>query len=166
MEAIRRKKERKDLAFLFVGGGRGKETVGSFIKAEEPVNVRSLPYQALETLRFSLSAADVQIVVMGEKMVGIVHPCKIYGAMAVGKPVLFIGPRNSHLGELVSLYGFGWIVEHGEVDRLGELIDEISNMPREAREAVGAKGFDLFQQSYSADALAGRFCDLVEALNP
>jgi glycosyltransferase involved in cell wall biosynthesis len=165
LEAIRGKKQRKELAFLFVGGGRGKQSVEAYIENERPVNVRSLPYQPLESLSFSLSAADVQIVVMGEKMVGIVHPCKIYGAMAVGKPVLFIGPKESHLGELVSLHGFGWVVEHGDVEGLSGLIDEIGAMPRAELEAMGAKGKALIDSTYSAELLTGRFCKLVEGLS-
>lgn len=164
LSAIRHKKNRQELAFLFVGGGRGKDAVEAFVRKERPSNVQSIPYQPLETLSFSLSAADVQIVVMGERMVGIVHPCKIYGAMALGKPVLFIGPRQSHLGELVSLCGFGWVVDHGDVDRLEELIDEIAAMPREQLAAMGARGREVMEKSYSADVLAGRFCELVEAL--
>lgn len=166
LEAIGKHKARRDLSFLFVGGGRGKRDVEAFIEAEQPDNAMSLPYQPLDTLSHSLSAADVQIVVMGEKMVGIVHPCKIYGAMAVGKPVLFIGPKASHLGELVAFYGFGWTVEHGDVERLVSLIDEIASMPREEREAMGTKGRQALEKSYSADALAGKFCDLVESLAP
>ncbi|MGC9452839.1 MAG: glycosyltransferase family 4 protein, partial [Oceanipulchritudo sp.] len=164
LSAIRARKNREDLSFLFVGGGEAKGGVESFIEEQRPSNVRSFPYQPLETLSFSLSAADVQIVVMGDPMVGIVHPCKIYGAMAVGKPVLYIGPLKSHLGELVSLCGFGWVVDHGEVERLEALIDEIAAMPREEREAMGARGRELIGKSYSAEILAGRFCELVEGL--
>ena len=40
--------------------------------------VLRLPYQPLQKLSASLSAADLQVAVMGEKFVGIVHPCKIY----------------------------------------------------------------------------------------
>lgn len=164
LKAIRRKSHREDLTFLFVGGGRGKAEVEAFIEEECSLNTRSLPYQPLETLSHSLSAADVHLVVMGNEMVGIVHPCKIYGAMAVGKPVLFIGPRESHLGELVAENGFGWVVEHGDVEGLATLIDEIAAMPREEREAMGAKGREVLEKSYSADALARQFCDLVEGL--
>ena len=164
LAALRHKKKRDDLAFLFVGGGQGKGAVEAFIGEGKPGNVQSLPYQPLERLGFSLSAADVHIVVMGERMVGIVHPCKIYGAMVLGKPVLFIGPRQSHLGELVSLCGFGWVVEHGDADRLEQLIDEIAALTPEQREAIGARGREVLEKSYSADTLAGRFCELVEGL--
>lgn len=153
-----------ELAFLFIGGGRGKSRINQFIRVRDPENVMSLPYQPFETLNHSLSAADVHFVVMGNDMVGIVHPCKIYGAMAVGKPVIFVGPRESHLGELVEQGGFGWIIEHGDVEGLSRLIGEIAQMPREELEAMGAKGRELLKEQYSADKLAGEFCRLVEQL--
>ena len=164
LAAIRRRRHQDQLAFMFVGGGPGMAAVEAFIDDAVPVNTRCLPYQPLDTLSYSLSAADVQIVVMGENMVGIVHPSKIYGAMAVGRPILFIGPRKSHLGELVSLCNIGWVIEHGEVEKLDSLIEEIAAMPRSEREAIGARGREILQKSYSADILSARFCDLVEGL--
>ena len=64
-------------------------------------NVLCLPYQPLEQLAGSLSAADLQVVVMGNEFVGLVHPCKIYNILSVAAPVLYIGPRPSHLSELL-----------------------------------------------------------------
>jgi len=32
---------------------------------------------------------------MGEKYVWIVHPCKIYGILASGKPFILVGPEKS-----------------------------------------------------------------------
>lgn len=151
-----------ELEFLFVGGGQAKEGVEDFIVKHSPDNVMSLPYQPLEALSHSLSAADVHFVVMGNDMVGIVNPCKIYGAMAVGKPVIFVGPRKSHLGELVEFGGFGWIIEHGDVEGLSRLLGQIAEMPQVELEAIGAKGQQLLREQYSADKLAGEFCRLVE----
>ena len=37
---------------------------------------------------------------MGEKFAGIVHPCKIYNVLAIGTPVLYIGPKESHVVDL------------------------------------------------------------------
>ena len=59
-----------------------------------------LPYQPLEELSASLSAADVHVVVMGNAFVGLVHPCKIYNILSIGTPVLYIGPRPSHVTEI------------------------------------------------------------------
>ncbi len=39
----------------------------------------------------------LQVVVMGDPFVGLVHPCKIYNILSVGAPVLYIGPKPSPL---------------------------------------------------------------------
>ena len=66
------------------------------------VNVKCLPYQPLSELSSSLSAADLHVVVMGDEFVGIVHPCKVYNILAVGAPVLYIGPEPSHVTDIAS----------------------------------------------------------------
>jgi colanic acid biosynthesis glycosyl transferase WcaI len=80
-------------------------------------NVLCLPYQPLEALAGSLSAADLHLVVMGDPFVGIVHPCKIYNILAVGSPCLYIGPRPSHVTELAAIPSarFHILRRHGDV---------------------------------------------------
>ena len=78
------------MVFLFIGGGNGKKQIDDFIEREHVENVRTLPYQPLDQIKYSLSAADVHLVAMGSEMVGIVHPCKVYGAMAVARPILLL----------------------------------------------------------------------------
>lgn len=164
LEALKSFNDNADLAFLFVGGGRGKASVEAFLDETAQANVTSLPYQPLDTLSHSLSAADVHFVVMGDPMVGIVHPCKIYGAMAIGKPVIYVGPRASHLGELVAEHGFGWIIEHGDVEGMKQLIAEVSSLPLEKLEQMGQKGQKVLREQFSADLLAGNFCRMLENL--
>src|SRR5208283_578637 len=91
-------------------------------------NVLCLPYQPLNQLSASLSAADAHMVVMGEAMLGLVHPCKIYNILAVGAPVLYIGPRPSHVTEILDRLGDKYPsirVAHGEADILAEQIQDL-----------------------------------------
>ncbi len=91
-------------------------------------NVLCLPYQPLNQLSASLSAADAHVVVMGEAMLGLVHPCKIYNILAVGAPVLYIGPRPSHVTEILDRLGDKYPsirVAHGEADILAEQIQNL-----------------------------------------
>ncbi len=64
-------------------------------------NVLCLPYEPLSQLAASLSAADLHIVIMGAPFVGLVHPCKIYNILRVQAPVLYIGPRPSHITDIL-----------------------------------------------------------------
>ena len=39
---------------------------------------------------------------MGDQFVGIVHPCKIYNILAVKRPFLYIGPKDSHVSDIIA----------------------------------------------------------------
>ena len=85
LDAAQRLESDERFVFFFIGGGTGKKEVDDRV-ARGAKNVRSLPYQPLAEIKYSLSAADVHVVSIGDGVVGIVHPCKVYGAMAVGRP--------------------------------------------------------------------------------
>ena len=162
LAAACRLRNETDLQFLFVGGGLGKEEVESTIRREDLKTVVSLPYQPLDALRFSLSAADVHVVSLGEEMVGIIHPCKVYGSMAVGRPVLYFGPRPSHVSDLLDKHDFGWHVEHGDVEGAVRTIREIRDTPPERLAEMGRVAQRVLHESLSQELLCGRMVDGVE----
>jgi hypothetical protein len=72
---------------------------------------------------------------MGEAMVGLVHPCKIYNILSVGAPVLYIGPRPSHLAEMLDRLESRHphaTAGHGDVEKV---VREIGRLRREAASA-------------------------------
>jgi glycosyltransferase involved in cell wall biosynthesis len=162
LEAAKRMKDDPDVRFLFVGGGIGKKDVEKFIREHELTNCIALPYQPLNELRYSLSAADVHVVSLGENMVGIIHPCKVYGAMAVAKPVLFFGPKPSHISDLLDRHAFGVRVAHGDVDGAVRAIEQLKSMPRQQLDAMGQTAQRVLGQSLSQEMLCGRLCDGLE----
>ena len=112
LDAARAVKTRTEIVFCFVGGGSEQ------VKVRESglSNVKCLPYQPLNELSGSLSAADLHVVVMGEKFVGIVHPCKVYNILTVGAPVLYIGPGPSHVTDIASQQGKFFLTHHGDTE--------------------------------------------------
>lgn len=159
-DAILQAELSSNVKFLFVGGGRGKEKVKSLVK--EATNVYSLPYQPLDRIRFSLSAADIHVVSMGDSMRGIVHPCKLYSAMAVGKPILFLGNTDSVLGQVVSSHGIGWCVPHGNVEEMVKTLSAIEKTSSEELVRMGDAALRLSRNEFSSKRLCGSFCDILE----
>ena len=54
-------------------------------------------------------------------MVGLVHPCKIYNLLNVSVPLLYIGPPQSHLSEILDRLGVLFphaVARHGEVQKI------------------------------------------------
>jgi len=155
-------KDDPDLKFLFVGGGLGKKAIEQFVVDHALSNVICLPYQPLEELKHSLRAADVHVVSLGDPMVGIVHPCKIYGAMAVGKPVLFLGPEPSHIADLMKERDFGWRIVHGDVAGAVETLRAIRVASREELTAKGERGKQLLADQLGQNRLLSLLCDRLE----
>jgi colanic acid biosynthesis glycosyl transferase WcaI len=129
LQAAERLAENEDVAFCFVGGG------SEFVKVKERArnhglrNVLCLPYQPIEKLSGSLSAADLHVVVMGDRYVGIVHPCKIYNVLAVNKPFLYIGPNESHVTDIIGQCS-AYVSAHGDVEGV------VANILRATRNTV------------------------------
>jgi glycosyltransferase involved in cell wall biosynthesis len=114
VDATRALKDRSEIVFCFIGGGSEHVKV----RQQGLTNVKCLPYQPLDELSNSLSAADLHVVVMGDEFVGIVHPCKVYNIMSVGAPTLYIGPTPSHVTDIASQQQQSkfFITDHGDVE--------------------------------------------------
>jgi colanic acid biosynthesis glycosyl transferase WcaI len=99
-------------------------------------------------------------------MAGIVHPCKIYGAMAAGKPILFLGPTPSHISDLLENHSIGWQISHGDVTGAIEAIRKIQATDPATLANMGRTAQEVLRRELSQSLLCGRFCDRLElALN-
>ena len=161
LDAARSLEEREDLLFVFIGGGIGKQDVDRRI-ADGARNVRSLPFEPLARIGTSLSAADVHVVSLADEAVGVIHPCKVYGAMVIGRPVLFFGPEASYVGDIFHDGDIGRVVPHGDVQAAVAAIRELVAMGDETREAMGRRATAIVSESFSHAGLLGRFCDLLD----
>jgi colanic acid biosynthesis glycosyl transferase WcaI len=149
------------LVFMCIGGGGGKKEVEEKVK-KGVKNIRSLPYQPFDTIRFSLSAADVHVVSIGDAVVGIVHPCKVYGAMAVSRPILLLGPNPCHVSDIIERHRVGWHINHGDVDGAKRVLEEMMATPREELEAMGVRAAGVIAGSLSKHELMKAFCDVLQ----
>jgi colanic acid biosynthesis glycosyl transferase WcaI len=162
LDAAVRLKDDDSLRFLFIGGGLGKKEVEATIREQGLTNAISLPYQPLETLGNSLGAADVHVVSLGDNMVGIIHPCKIYGAMAAGRPILFLGPKPSHVSDIVDAHAIGWHVAHGDVEGTVRTIQTMRQTPPETLAGMGETARRVLRADMGQAILCGRLCDRLE----
>src|SRR5262249_13962230 len=71
LDAAERLQDDDRLVFYCIGGGGGKKEVDERV-AKGVKNIVSLPYQPLNEIKYSLSAADVHVVSIGNEVVGIV----------------------------------------------------------------------------------------------
>ena len=133
----------REVCFLFVGEGQGKTRLQNWASQEKLESVRFLGYQNKEHLRYSLSAGDIHLVTLRSEMEGLSVPSKVYGIMAVGRPVVFIGPDGSEVASLIRESGCGEVFFPKESEKAALAILHLAQDYRR-REYLGQAGRHFF----------------------
>ena len=138
----------KDGAIQFVFAGEGPQ-LGSVREAMSPFShVSFLPPQPRSDLGSFLAAADAHLVTVRAGLSGLVVPSKIYGILAVGRPVLYVGPEESEVAQLLRSSQAGVAVKNGDAAKLADALLSLAGDATKAR-AMGdrarhaAKDFTL-----------------------
>lgn len=127
-----------------------------------PTQVEFRGYCARHELALSLAACHVGLVTQKATTVGAVVPSKVYGLMAAGRPVLYVGPAAGTPARLIRKFGCGWQVEPGDVAGLVAVLRRLAENFGEV-EAAGARAYAAFQEFYDRPAGVGRICAILGA---
>lgn len=147
LDAARILRDRRDILFLFIGDGAKADELEKFIRDESPANVRLLPYQPRELLRYSLAAGHAHLVTLAEGLAGLSVPSKAYGIMAAGRPILFVGDAGCDIARLVGEHNCGEVVASGDARRLAEVITRWAE-DRGQPERMGREARVLFERRF------------------
>jgi colanic acid biosynthesis glycosyl transferase WcaI len=150
-------------AFVFIGGGRRTPEIDRFRRDHVLSNVHLHPYLPREQLKDALAAADVHLASLRPELAGVSVPCKLYGVMAVGRPVLFIGPASCATAETIRQHRCGRVLPPGDVDGLVRSLRELAD-DAPLRETMGEAGRRAFEVTYNADRGARQWQRLLEGL--
>jgi hypothetical protein len=147
--------------FVFVGGEVRKKDVTEFKLKYKLENIVQLPFQPRENIHNSLGSADIQVVVLGNGQVGFTHPNKIYGAMYIGKPILYIGPKESHVTDILNKLEGNISVSHGESELLAIQITSLFSKSWNEIEKIGQSNLNFAVQNFHPEVLKKKMLDAV-----
>ena len=149
-----------DITILVIGEGKGRLALAEAVAARGLRNARFLPLQPAEGLAESLSAADLHLATMDPRAEGLLVPSKVAGALAAGRPCLFLGPAGSEAAALVN--GCGRVLDPCDGAGLAAAVRDYARNPalcaEEGRRAVAVAA------AWDADAAAQRFAALAAAV--
>lgn len=111
-----------EIEFVFVGDGPRFEKLVQERARRGLQNIRFLPWQPASRLRELAESGDVHLISMEEEVAGMIVPSKLYSALAVGRPSIFVGPRNTETARLIKDFMAGSVVPQGEARQLAETI--------------------------------------------
>jgi colanic acid biosynthesis glycosyl transferase WcaI len=160
-KAVRKNPE--NVEFIFVGGGvRKKELLDEF-PAENQNNVLILPFQPNENLSNILSASHVHLVTLKEGLEGMAVPCKIYGILAAGRPVIAMVPENSEIAYTVKEDNCGFVINPSDLSGLMETIDLLKN-DQNLIVQLGRNSREAFLKKYTTRIISERYKALLDKL--
>ncbi len=132
-----------DLRVVIVGGGARRDELERLAARLDADNVRFLPYQPREELSCSLGSAHVHYLGLAPGLAGFVVPSRLYGVLAVARPVLVAADRAAETARTVELAGCGVVVPPDRPDELAAAIRrlhagalDLDAMGRRGREYV------------------------------
>lgn len=162
LEAAVLLKDDKRFLFVHIGGGVRLQEVRDYKEEYGLDNVMILPYQPRERIHLSLGAADIQVVSLGEGCIGYTHPNKVYGAMFIGKPILYIGPDKSHISDILDICKGNIAVCHGESELLREKLLAFAGLSTTQKSAIGLCNKSFAEQHFRPDVLLDQMVQSVE----
>ena len=127
---------------------------------EADANVTFVPFATAAELARRLAAADVHVVSLHPTWTGTVVPSKFFGALAVGRPVLFCGSRNSGIARWIEQYDIGWVLEPGTAAEIAPRLIAWADDPS-AIDAMRTRCHRTYQAFFSKRTITRQWHELL-----
>ena len=153
------------MVFAFVGAGSVLEKLVLYVKKHHFENVIFIPYQRKEDIIYSLNAGDVHWCVNAKGIKGVSCPSKVYGIMAVGKPVLGVLEKGTEVRSLIEEVGCGRCCDPGDYLEIAETIQwYIDNAENGNVKEMGMNGRRYLEEHLARDISVKRYIDAISKL--
>ena len=152
-----------DLLIMIIGMGARHTELVALAERHEVDQVQFLYYQSRAVLPQSLSAADVHVVGLASGLAGYVVPSRLYGILAVGRPLIVAADAESETAQLVTDVGCGIVVPPGRPELLARAIRDAHDGKYDL-EAMGARGREWVEREADRSVAVSRYRDLLLGL--
>jgi colanic acid biosynthesis glycosyl transferase WcaI len=160
LDAARRLQDDPRFAFLMTGGGARYAELRAAAAAVKLQSFHFQGYQSAALLADSLAAADVHLVSLLPALEGLILPSKLYGILAAGRPVVFIGDTRGEVARMLREQSCGISVEVGAGESLADELRALQSDPVRLQN-LGANARRLALTHYSSDIAAASWLGLL-----
>jgi colanic acid biosynthesis glycosyl transferase WcaI len=162
-DAVIRLGHRPDIVFAFVGGGPGKAGLLERLRQADVRNWLAADYQPRANLGALLEAADLHLASLRPGFEGLVVPSKVLGAMAAGRPVVYVGRETGEAARVILEAQAGAVVAAGDGAALARCITRYAD-DREAARRDGLAAREAAVTRWSAARALREWVVLLEGV--
>jgi len=135
------------VVFLFVGGGARWQEIEQAAKDLGLPNVVMCGYVPKEETPSVMKAASCALITLDDSALGVMSPSKLHGTLAMGLPVLYVGPQGSNVDVAIRRFHCGLSIRHGEAEKLARYIRE-SLASTETNAELRRRARQAFEEAY------------------
>lgn len=151
------------IRFLFIGGGARQDDLRKAAQQLPQEMLSFRPYQPMDMLAESLSVPDVHWISLQPQLEGLIVPSKLYGALAVGRPIVFVGDPKGEITRLVSEAECGASFAPGQSAALADYLGELAADPAR-RQKLGNNARLYLEQNLRRSSRIAEWRGLIEGL--
>jgi glycosyltransferase involved in cell wall biosynthesis len=144
----------RTITFCFAVRGSRLEELKAAVRADD-VNVRIVPFTGETDLAVHLEAADLHLLSLRASWSGLSIPSKFFGALAVGRPVVYAGPPQSDVARWIRSLSVGYELRPETRAATVEALERLSRSPAAltALQVNAKRAYDAnFGRERAADA--------------
>lgn len=123
MVTLARKLDPNRFHLVLIGGGHKWKLMTKLISESQLDNLTLLPWQPVEMLPHTLSAANISVVTLDSEASQLSVPSKTYNIMSVAKPILAVASEDSELANLIKHYDIGISCKVDQIETMTSFIE-------------------------------------------
>lgn len=104
-----------------------------------------------------LNDSDLSLVTLVKGMYGLGVPSKTYNILAAGKPILYIGEKNSEIWRVVENDGVGYCFEPDDKEKIVAFMKDLCARDISTLNRMGIKARKLAEEKYSKKVILAKF---------
>ncbi|MEW6566754.1 MAG: glycosyltransferase family 4 protein [Chloroflexota bacterium] len=151
------------VAFLFVGGGAAWPALEQERAARHLENVILHRYVPKEETPSVLASAHCGLITLRDEYLGVICPSKPHSYLAMGLPVLYVGPEGGNVDEAIRRFDCGLSLRHGDVEGMVAFIRRLM-ADREHFQRLRLQARRAFDEAYVDTKTLPQFDQVLEKL--
>ncbi len=135
------------ILFRFVGGGARQSWIQAHKRLHNLTNITLEDYVPKEQTPAIMAQADCALITLEDPMLGVMSPSKLHANLAMGLPIIYVGPQRSNVDEAIERFGCGISLRPGDAQGLADFARKLLHEPQ-TRAEFRHRARQAFEEAY------------------
>jgi len=135
------------ILFRFVGGGARQSWIQAHKRLHNLTNITLEDYVPKEQTPAIMAQADCALITLEDPMLGVMSPSKLHANLAMGLPIIYVGPQRSNVDEAIGRFGCGISLRLGDAQGLADFARKLLHEPQ-TRAEFRRRARQAFEEAY------------------